>query len=125
MDDIKIEQIKSFTELPAWQEGHQLVLIIFRAVKNFPADEALGFTNQIKRSALGITSNIVEGFGRKVFKEKVQFYTFALKSVREIQNYILIARDLGYLDRASFDKIAEQSSVVIKLCATLVKGGKR
>ncbi len=125
MSEIKIGQIKSFTELPAWQEGHQLVLEIFQATKNFSPTEVYGLTSQIKRSALAITSNIVEGFGRKVFKEKVQFYSFALKSVREIQNYILIARDLGYLDQATFDKIAMQSGVVNKLCGELAHGGKR
>ena len=125
MSEIKIGQIKSFTELPAWQEGHQLILEIFQAVKNFPPMETYGLTSQIKRSALSITANIAEAFGRKAFKEKVQFYSFALKSVREIQNYILVAKDLGYLDAATFDKIAMQSAVVNKLCNELAHGGKR
>lgn len=125
MSEIKIGQIKSFTELPAWQEGHRLILDIFQAAKSFPATETYGLTSQIKRSALSITSNIAEGFGRKAFKEKIQFYSFALKSVREIQNYILVAKDLGYLDQVAFDKIAAQSAVVNKLSSELAHGGKR
>ncbi|HZS43241.1 MAG TPA: four helix bundle protein [Candidatus Paceibacterota bacterium] len=123
--EIRIEKIKSFTDLSAWQEGHQLILLIFKVVRNFPQEDQSGLSSQLKRSALAITTNIAEGFGRTAFREKVQFYTFSLKAVREIQNYLLVARDLGYLKPDSFDKIASQTALVSKEIGKLVKGGKR
>lgn len=114
-------KIKSFTDLEAWKEGHKLVLLIYVAVKKFPKEEMFGLTNQLRRSAVSITSNIAEGFSRKGLKEKIQFYSISLGSNAELQNQSLIARDVKYLDKETFDKIAEQSIKVNKLICGLLK----
>ena len=57
--------IKSFTDLRVWQDGHQLVLAVYRATMLFPHEEKFGFTSQLRRAAVSITSNIAEGFSRK------------------------------------------------------------
>ena len=108
-------------DLKAWQEGHRLVLAIYKATKEFPRDEQFGLTNQIRRSAVSVTSNISEGFSRQFSKEKTQFYAIALGSLTELQNQIFIAKDVEYLSEPDFQKIAEQTIVVSKIINGLIK----
>lgn len=58
-------KIKDFKDLKTWQESHKLVISIYIITKNFPKDEMFGLINQMRRSAISITSNIAEGFGRQ------------------------------------------------------------
>lgn len=120
MEEIK-EKIRSFTDLRAWREGHNLVLAIYDITKNFPREEQFGLTNQIRRAAVSVTSNISEGFSRQSYKEKSQFYSMALGSLTELQNQLLISRDIKYLDKENFSKIAEQTVIVSKLLNGLIK----
>lgn len=106
MQDKEHQTIKSFTDLNAWKEGHKLVLIIYKTTRLFPSDEKFGLCSQIQRAAISITSNIAEGFSRNSSKEKVQFYYTSLGSLTEIQNQLLIARDLGYINQQLFNDIA-------------------
>jgi four helix bundle protein len=90
-------KIREFTDIKAWQEGHRLVVDIYRLSKNFPREAIFGLTSQMQRAAVSITSNIAEGFGRHSYKEKTQFYYMAHGSLTELKNQIFIARDIGYL----------------------------
>lgn len=117
-------KIKSFTELNAWKEGHALVLMIYRITKKFPKEEIFGLTAQIKRAAVSFTSNIAEGFSRNSYREKSQFYSIALGSLTEIQNQLLVARDVGYLSQKEFIIIAEQTVEISKITNGLIKKTK-
>mgnify|MGYP001602558683 FL=1 len=118
------QKIKSFTDLNAWKEGHKLVLMIYEITKQFPKQEIFGLTTQIRRAAVSFTSNIAEGFSRNSYKEKLQFYSMALGSLTEVQNQLLIARDIGYLINNQFSKIAEQTITVNKITNGLIKKSK-
>lgn len=117
-------KIKSFTDLHAWQKGHQLVLLIYKITKAFPSDEKFGLIDQMRRCAISITSNIAEGFSRRSKKEKAQFFYMALGSVTELQNQSLIVRDIGYISNSSFQDLAEKTVVVSKLINGLIKSSK-
>jgi four helix bundle protein len=114
-------KIQSFTGLIAWQEAHTLVIMIYRFTSKFPESESFGLTNQLRRAVISITSNIAEGFSRKSFKEKIQFYSMALSSLTEVQNQILAARDVGLMHIKDFAEVAEQSVHVSKLINGLIK----
>lgn len=118
-------KIKSFTDLHAWQEGHKLVLAVYKHTKLFPVDEQFGLTNQMRRCAVSITSNIAEGFSRRGKKEKSQFLYMALGSVTELQNQLVIARDIKYLGKEEFQIMAEKTVVVSKLINGLIKSSKK
>jgi four helix bundle protein len=118
------EKIKRFTDLNAWKEGHKLVLEIYRITKNFPKEELFGLTSQIRRAVISITSNVAEGFSRNSYKEKLQFYSVSLGSVTEVQNQLLIAKDIGYISSEDFKKFAEQTIIVSKLLNGLIKKSK-
>ena len=119
MDDKK--KIRFFTDLNAWKEGHKLVLMVYKATENFPTKEKFSLVDQMRRAAISVTSNIAEGFSRQSKKEKIQFYSMAKSSVTEIQNQLIIARDIGYLNQDKFNKLANQSVIVSKLLSGLIR----
>ena len=114
-------KIKSFTDLYAWKEAHKLVLTVYMYTRSFPSDEQFGLTIQIRRAVVSISSNIAEGFSRRSSNEKRQYYYQALGSLSEVQNQLLIAKDLGYLSNKDFQNIAAQSVTVSKLINSLIK----
>jgi len=116
-----MNKITSFTDLNAWKESHKLVLAIYRLVKSFPKEEKFGLSSQITRAVISITSNIAEGFARQTKKEKRQFYYTAKGSLVEVENQLLIARDIGYLSKKNFGTIADQAVVADKLITGLIK----
>jgi len=108
-------KIKSFTDLNTWKEGHKLVLAIYKTTEEFPKKEIFGLISQMRRCVISITSNIAEGFSRSTDKDKYQFYSMAQGSLTELQNQLLISRDIGYLEEEKFQEIAQQTIVVNKL----------
>lgn len=112
-------KIEKFTDLVAWREAHTLVVLMYKITKSFPSNESFGITNQMRRAAVSITSNIAEGFSRTSLKEKKQFYTIAKGSLTELQSQLLIARDVGYLPKENFDTLAHQTVLVSKLLTGL------
>ena len=118
------KKIKSFTDLNVWQEGHKLVLLIYKTTKKFPKDEKFSLVSQIRRAAVSITSNIAEGFSRRSYQEKLHFYSMAQGSLTEVQNQLLIGRDVGYLEKKEFEKIATRSISVHKLLNGIIRKTK-
>lgn len=116
--------IKFFTDLIVWQKGHLLVLDIYNVTKDFPREELFGLTNQIRRAIVSFTSNIAEGFSRKSYKEKSQFYAMALGSLTEVQNQLLIAKDLKFISEKIFTKLNDQTIELHKMTNAIIKTSK-
>lgn len=108
--------IKSFVDLDAWKRGHELVLGIYKLTSAFPKNETFGLISQIKRAAVSVTSNIAEGFARYSLKEKIRFYFISQGSLAEVQNQLMIARDLKYITPNDCEKclqLAQDTSQII------------
>lgn len=120
-NEARIKKIKSFTDLVVWQEAHKLVVDIYKITLDFPKTEIFGLTSQIRRASLSVSSNIAEGFSRSTYKEKVQFYHISQGSLTEVQNQLLLARDVGYLENKDFSRIAEDTISVHKLLTGIIK----
>ncbi len=86
----------AFEKLSVWQDARNLVVKIYKVSSQFPKEEKFGITNQIRRSALSIASNIAEGSGRKTPKDQVHFYQMAYSSCLELLNQLIIACDLSF-----------------------------
>jgi four helix bundle protein len=114
-------KIESFTDLRAWQEGHKLVLMIYETTKKFPKEEMFGLVNQLRRAIVSFTSNIAEGFSRNSYKEKLQFWSVSLGSLTEVQNQLLIARDVHYIEHTEFGVLADKTILVSKITNGLIK----
>src|SRR3989344_524737 len=117
-------KIRRFTDLHAWQEGHKLVLMVYRNTETFPDKEKFRIIDQMRRAVISLTSNIAEGFSRRSSKEKNRFYCMAQASLVELQNQLIISRDIGYLPNDDFKIIADQSIVANKLLNGLLKATK-
>lgn len=117
----EFRKITKFTDLVVWQEGHKLVLTIYKAVKNFPEWEKFGLSNQLTRAVVSFTSNIAEGFAKKSSNEKNKFYNTAQTSLIEVQNQLLIARDVGHMKNEEFTRIANQTVTCHKLIIGLIR----
>jgi four helix bundle protein len=113
--------MQNFKDLIAWQKSHAVVLKIYIISRSFPKDEQFGLTPQIRRASVSITSNIAEGFGRNSSKEKSHFYGIAKGSLFEVQNQLLIAKDLEYLSVKEFDIIDTEIVECLRLISGLVK----
>ena len=89
--------MQRFTDLKVWQEGHALVLEIYRASAGFPSEERYGLTSQLRRAALSIPTNIAEGSKRQSNPEYARFLNISEASLAETEYLLLVARDLGFL----------------------------
>lgn len=108
--------INDFYDLDAWSESHKLVIQIYKLVKLLPSDEKYGIIDQLRRASSSITANIAEGFGRYTFKDKIHFYYQSRGSVKECQNFLLLARDLKYIstdDLKSIWQLCKKSEMLI------------
>lgn len=109
-----MKKIQYFTDLNAWKESHKLVLAVYKQTKQFPKEEIFTLTSQIRRTTVSITSNIAEGFSRRSFKEKIQFYSISLGSTTELQNQLIVAKDINYLSTNKFDMLFKQTIDVLR-----------
>lgn len=119
------QKISSFTDLIAWQESYKLVLMIYRATKLFPQNEQFGLISQMRRAAVSITSNLAEGFSRESARDKTRFYFIAKASLTELQNELLISRDVDYIKLSKFSEISEQSIKARQLIIGLIRSTKK
>lgn len=116
-----IGKIRFFTDLVVWKEGHKLVLMVYKVTKDFPREETYSLVDQMRRCSVSITSNIAEGFSRQSKKEKQQFYFTSKGSLTELQNQLILARDISYLKPELFKEIVDHTVVVHKLLNGFIK----
>jgi four helix bundle protein len=93
----RVAEIRPHYKLEAWKLSRTLVLDVYKLTQTFPKEEMFGLTNQIRRAAVSIPSNIAEGAARTGAREFAQFLNFARGSLSELETQLLIATDLGYI----------------------------
>ena len=101
---------ESFRNLAVWQRAVEMTLEIYKLTAAFPDYERFGLTNQLRRAAVSVASNIAEGYGRPTRGEYVQFLGHARGSVSEVETQLVIAEGLGYGSR----KLLQNS---VELCS--------
>jgi four helix bundle protein len=97
--------------MPVWQEAIVIAEEIHVLTDALPRKEDYGYTSQVRRSALSISANIAEAYGRKHILDKINFYYHARGSLTETQSHLEYGKRVGYLE-------AEDSN---RLDAALVK----
>jgi four helix bundle protein len=91
--------VQSYRDLIVWKKAMSLVLDVYRSTNVFPKVETYGLVSQLRRAAVSIPSNIAEGQARLSTAEFKQSLGHARGSLMEVETYILLAQELGYLER--------------------------
>ena len=104
-----------------WQKARELAKQIYRATQNFPRDEVFGLTQQMRRAAVSILSNIAEGQGRYTRRDCRRFLVIARGSATELEAQIVISSDLEYLDTKVAKDFEARSTEVCKMLNGLLK----
>ncbi len=94
-DSLKAE-VNSYRDLIVWQKSMSLVTEIYQITNHFPDSERFGLTNQMRRAAVSVPSNIAEGFGRNSTADYVRFLQIASGSLYELQTQLSISQNLGF-----------------------------
>jgi four helix bundle protein len=96
--------IVDYKELVAWQRAMDLVVEVYSASRRFPREEIYGLTNQVRRAAVSVPSNIAEGQGRGAANDFARCLRIANGSRQEVETQIIVAQRLGYLDEETCAK---------------------
>ena len=114
-----------FEEVIAWQRAHQFVLAVYRITKVFPSEEVYGLTSQFRRAAVSIEANIAEGYKKLSKADKLRFMNISQGSIEECRDYLLLSRDLQYIDEQQFSElfvlIEETSKMLYLYCNGIIK----
>ena len=94
-----------YTKLDVWLEARRLTNMIYEFSKYFPKEEIYGLTNQIRRCAVSVPSNIAEGCGRQTAKDTINFLHISRGSLYELETQCFIALDQKYISKEQFDAI--------------------
>ena len=95
-----------FEELKVWQAARQLTQMIYAASREKPFSRDFGLTDQMRRSAISVMSNIAEGYERDGNREMRQFLSIAKGSAGELRSQLYVALDADYIDASSFAELA-------------------
>ena len=110
-----------FENMIAWRESRKLVKSIYEITSQYPKEELYSLTNQIRRAAVSIASNLAEGSGRSSPKDKSYFYQIAYSSLMEILNQIYTSFDLQYIDEKTFSDLRDKICAISYLINALRK----
>lgn len=116
--------MQNFRDLKVWQKAHQFVLNIYSLTQNFPSEEKFGLVIQLRRAAVSVAANIVEGFKRRGIKDSLNFYTMSEASLAEARYYLLLARDLIYFSKEIYEEHELQADEVAKMLFAFKKSLK-
>lgn len=100
--------MRNWKELVVWQECHKLVIEIYNLMKRFPKDETFGLCSQIKRAAVSIPANIVEGHSKSSNKDFVRFLYISRGSLEELKYLLYLSKDLGFINLQDYKSLEEK-----------------
>ena len=94
-----------FERLEVWEKAILFADTVYTVTRNFPSEERFGLTNQMRRAAVSISSNIAEGSSRNSKKDFARFVEIATGSVYEVVSQSFIGRNQGFLSQEDFDAL--------------------
>lgn len=115
---------KGYRNLIVWQEADKLAFDVYKITKEFPREEMFGLISQMRRAAVSVPANIVEGYSRSSKKEKLQFYNIAKGSLTELEYYLDFSFKLDYMNREEHNKLTELRNKVGRLLGGFIKSTK-
>lgn len=112
---------QNYKDLIAWQKAMDLVVEVYRTTTAFPSEERFGLTNQVRRAAVSVPSNIAEGQGRGPTQDFVRFLCVARGSLQEVETQLILATRLGYLPQERCDRMSDLVVELAKVINGLIR----
>lgn len=116
--------MKTHHDLDVWQRSITYVTQIYHITNKFPASELYGLTNQVRRAAVSIPSNISEGAARNTTKDFNHFLAITLGSIAELETQLMISKNLEFLSSNDFDSLLDELIIIRKMTIGLKKSLK-
>ena len=113
--------VKTHKDLDVSKKSMDFITLLYKVTTNFPKDEIYGLTNQMRRAAVSIPSNIAEGAARKSNKEYIQFLYIALGSAAELETQLLTSKNVNYIDDKSFDLLIKERDEIARMLFGLIR----
>ncbi len=114
-------KIIKFEDLLVWQNSHKLTIEIYKLTRSFPKEELFGIISQLRRASSSVPANIVEGYYRDTTKEFIKFLYNARGSAGEVTCFLVIARDLGYINTKNYNQLREDYEKLLRMLNGLIK----
>lgn len=116
--------MRDFRKLKVWERGHRLTLDVYRVTAAFPREELYGLTSQMRRACAAIPANIAEGCGRGSNADLARSLQMALGSASELQNHLLLAQDLTFVEPTDYERLTEEVTELKRMLTSFVKNLK-
>ena len=113
-----------YKDLVVWRKAMDLVVEVYRLTNDFPERERYGLTDQLRRAAVSVPSNIAEGQGRRLRKQFALFLRTARGSIQEVETQIMIAERLGYAQADNVGPVLARADEISRLLSGLLRSLK-
>ena len=122
---MKKKYLFPFEKLKVWQLAKELVLAIYKVSRKFPLNEQYGLSNQIKRSAISVVSNLAEGSARFSQKDQAHFSQIAYSSLMEVICQLDISKDLDFIEDGDYENIRQKIMILSGKINALCRSQKK
>lgn len=114
-------KVNTYKDLIVWQKAMKMTTFLYKIIKKLPKEETYTLSDQMRRAAISIPSNIAEDFGRNSKKEYLQFLYIANGSVCELETQLILCVNINYLSEAEIQPIMNLLSEIGKIIMTITK----
>ncbi len=113
--------MKDFHKMKVWEKAHAFTLSIYKITKDFPKDELYGLTNQVRRSAASVPTNIAEGCGRASQVEFLRYLHISMGSSSELEYQLILSHDLHYPNDGQFQELSSALMEIRRMLNVLIQ----
>jgi four helix bundle protein len=113
--------LEGIRKIKAWELSDKLVLVVYKITRTFPRDEMYGLVSQMRRAAVSVPANIVEGVQRRYLKEYLQFLYTAKSSLAEVEYYIYLSHGLEYVTHREYEELSTLQAEAARTLQGLIR----
>ena len=112
--------MQEFRNLKVWQRSFNLSLNVYEVTRSWPKVEQFGLTSQLRRSIISVPANIAEGAAKDSKKDFHRFLSISLGSLNESMTFIMLAKELSYIDQSDFERLFSEIVEIKKMISALM-----